>query len=744
MQLDKKQAEKHIKLLTGSSLTPMTFQTFLDKKIERKNGNEKQSDPLAKIYHGTIDKIWPLLIEDNQKGAGIFICINATDFNGRKEKNIVQVRAFFSDDDSGRGVVIQPNTFEIQSSSGPHSYLVLNEKIPIGCFKPIQKRIARKLGTDSSINDPGRVMRLAGTLHLKNPEKPYLVQIKAISGKKFSLAEVENLFPVEAKASKNSNQTFIGSTVDFNTFANNLPIAEGCLNSNGGRNSTLVILVSEGLGRGMTKEKLESFVLDYCNRSGLDTEEGVEILDRLSAKHDINPFSSRQKNKIEYKKTAEEFCKSRLGDGNKITAILQSDELFEYCNGYFKKNKKSILRNELMQELQNKFPDINSTTLNNIQLHCEGLLYNRNPYEYGKYIGTKYIMKYFITLNNNVLLLNELSEIEKMKSVNHSPEFFTLTKLPYDYDKNATCEIFDKILCDTFTGQVEHIDFIYEWLGYNLIHSTQFGKALIMVGEGANGKSVIATVLMQLVGKDNCSTVSLEAFDQRRTFVIASTEGMLANICPDANEIDKVSEGMLKSYITGESITVEKKNRDPKTIIPTARITVTCNEVPRMSDSSDGLMRRLIILPFENQILDESKQDARFIDPNWWISSGELPGILNKSLAGLERLMKRGCFIEPKFARIYKDKFRNESNSARQFLNDNYEQGDVNEFVFCNDIYPEYRQYCEENGYRPFSASKIYKEVQRFLKILSEVKICGKILNDLGVEAVLFLVYVKS
>lgn len=222
----------------------------------------------------------------NNKGAGVFICVNATDFLGRGSKNITRIRAFFSDDDSGSGKVIQPNTFEIQSSSGPHSYMVLNEIVPTECFKTIQKRIAERLGTDTAINDLGRVMRLTGTLHLKNPESPFLVKIKSAEGKKFSLSEVENFFPGKDQSSTVTKLVSNSPDKNFDSFVSKLPFKEG------GRNSSVVNLVTEGLGRGIAKKKLEQFVADYCIKSSLDLPEGLEILEHLSIQHETTPFTN--------------------------------------------------------------------------------------------------------------------------------------------------------------------------------------------------------------------------------------------------------------------------------------------------------------------------------------------------------------------------------------------------------------------------------------------------------------------
>jgi hypothetical protein len=53
--------------------------------------------------------------------------------------------------------------------------------MPKGDFKTAQKRLAAYYGTDPKVCDLPRVMRLAGTLHLKDPARPFLIAIEADS-----------------------------------------------------------------------------------------------------------------------------------------------------------------------------------------------------------------------------------------------------------------------------------------------------------------------------------------------------------------------------------------------------------------------------------------------------------------------------------------------------------------------------------------------------------------------------------
>jgi hypothetical protein len=84
----KTEAQRFLDLLDlGGSFT---FQTFDDDQ-DRKRGN------LVKVLHGTLDTHFDTLVRYNQQGAGIFVCINQTNLTGRKENDVLKVRACFVD-----------------------------------------------------------------------------------------------------------------------------------------------------------------------------------------------------------------------------------------------------------------------------------------------------------------------------------------------------------------------------------------------------------------------------------------------------------------------------------------------------------------------------------------------------------------------------------------------------------------------------------------------------------------------
>lgn len=382
------------------------------------------------------------------------------------------------------------------------------------------------------------------------------------------------------------------------------------------------------------------------------------------------------------------------------TEIRYWQKRFYFWDGTrYKEKDREILKAELVRYLQISElvePDkLNSYLIDWIILHLTGLTFVDQEQDTSH-----------IAFQNGHLALSDI-EAGHLELKKPDPSILGFTALPYEYDPNASCPSWTKFIAETLPD-LDSQQFIQEWFGYNIMPAwTANNKSLLMEGKGANGKSVVCTVLRQLLGPENVSHVNLEAFTAERTFPLAVMFGKLANIVEDMNEIQKVNEGILKQLTGGNPITVEQKNKDPFTLIPTAKLTFATNVMPRFTDRTDAIWRRLIILPFTKQILDESKQDKRLVTTRYW--KKELPGICNWALEGLLRLIKRGHFIEPKVAQIAKAKYKLDMNPARQFLED-YERMPGKK-ISKQELFNAYKEYCKNTGYNHTGINKFHDAV---------------------------------
>jgi P4 family phage/plasmid primase-like protien len=308
-------------------------------------------------------------------------------------------------------------------------------------------------------------------------------------------------------------------------------------------------------------------------------------------------------------------------------------------------------------------------------------------------------------------LANGLLDLDALELRPHTPDWFSLACLPYGYDPQAACPRWLSVLGENLEGDAERIGLLQEFFGYSLMNSTDAQRFLFLVGEGANGKSVVLAGMHAMLGQENVSTVPLEDFGRR--FAMAQTLGKLANICPEVGELDRTAEGTLKAFTSGDRMTFEKKGKDAFTARPTARLVLSTNNVPRFSDRSDGVWRRLLLVPFTRQV-PTGRRVAGLDKPEFWLGAGEAPGILNWSLEGMRRLKANGLrFTEPAACRAALLEHRVDSDPCRAFLEEQYAADPEARPLRTCELYGNYKGWCEANGYRAVSANNFGRQVRR-------------------------------
>jgi P4 family phage/plasmid primase-like protien len=325
--------------------------------------------------------------------------------------------------------------------------------------------------------------------------------------------------------------------------------------------------------------------------------------------------------------------------------------------------------------------------------------------------GKEWRRRNLIALSNGLLDLDALFAGEDDVLLPHTPRWFSPACLPYPFDPQADCPAWRAVLERNLEGDTQRIAVLQECFGYCVTADTSQQKFFLLEGEGANGKSVVCAALEATLGSENCSHVPLELFGAR--FQLEATLGKLANIASEVGELDKAAEGFLKSFTAGEAMQFERKHKPTFSATPTARLVLATNNRPRFSDRSAGVWRRMILMPFRVTIAADDPGRVFGMDkPEWWVESGELPGLFNWALEGLRRLREQGRFTTSEVCDQALKEYRTENNPARLFLTETCEEKPDGQ-IRCEVLYQAYRRWCEENGYSPLADRAFGKEVVR-------------------------------
>lgn len=270
------------------------------------------------------------------------------------------------------------------------------------------------------------------------------------------------------------------------------------------------------------------------------------------------------------------------------------------------------------------------------------------------------------------------------------PKDFLTFQLPFSFNNEAQHPLFSKFL-DRVLPDTDCQRILQEFFGY-IFSPLNLEKCLIVIGGGANGKSVVFNILNALLGEENVLNFSLGLFNHeynrsclRDALVNYSSEKGF-DLAPD----------IFKILISGEPIHAREPYGTSFTIRNRVRFISNCNELPNQIESTDAFFRRFIILPFDVKI-PESERD---VDLAHKIIRNELPGVFNWLLEGLKRLNEQRTFTQSSKVNLLIDEFRSQSDSVELFLKEyNYRASYENRIPLW-ELYSAYKQFCRNDNYR--------------------------------------------
>ena len=149
---------------------------------------------------------------------------------------------------------------------------------------------------------------------------------------------------------------------------------------------------------------------------------------------------------------------------------------------------------------------------------------------------------------------------------------------------------------------------------------------------------------------------------------------------------------------------------------PTARLVLATNNRPRFRDRSEGIWRRMILVPFRYTVPPERK-DRNLTEK----LENELSGIFLWALEGLKRLRANGRFTEAAACGQVLCEYRLESNPARVFLGEHVTAGE-GKSVPCKELYDRYSIWCKENGFEALNSAQFGKELGKHFPTVRRVR----------------------
>ncbi len=289
---------------------------------------------------------------------------------------------------------------------------------------------------------------------------------------------------------------------------------------------------------------------------------------------------------------------------------------------------------------------------------------------------------------------NGLLHLPRRELLAHTPAFFTLNALTFDFDPQAaTPSAWLAFLSSVWPDDPDAIATLQELFGLLLTADTSHQKAFLVVGPKRSGKGTIARVLTELLGAANVCSPTLSSLSTN--FGVSPLIGRRLAVISDARLSGKADQAVIAERllaITGEDAqTVDRKFREPWTGKLETRFLILTNELPRLTDASGALASRFIILKMQRSFY--GSEDRGLLGK----VTQDLPGILLWAIEGLQRLQQRGHFVPPKSSQAAMDELEELGSPIGAFLRECCSIG-PGLGVACDELYQEWCNWCHRQG----------------------------------------------
>lgn len=267
----------------------------------------------------------------------------------------------------------------------------------------------------------------------------------------------------------------------------------------------------------------------------------------------------------------------------------------------------------------------------------------------------------------------------------------------------------NQFLTDTFgegdKGR-EMIDFLHLLLGYSITGDVGAQVLPFLWGKGANGKSVLLDVMIQIMG-DYADAAPPGFLMDKGAFAEHSTEltelhGRRIFVCSELKPNDKFDEARVKLLTGGDKIKARRMRQDYFSFTPTHKLWLLGNHRPEVGTGGHAFWRRIRLIPFEHVVPANRKIDNLAAE----LVQDEGPGILTWLIQGAIRyLATRDPLAGPSSVRAATAAYETTEDHIGRFLVERCVR-DISADLRVEQglLYASYGAWCHGEGIRPDTA----------------------------------------
>lgn len=614
-----------------------------------------------------------------------------------------------------------PPSYLLSSGGGFHCFWVLKNPVKVSDIgiddlKSINLYLIKSLKGDVGTQNINRHLRIPGTYNFK-PDYylPPVVSVIHNDGPLYDFADFEQFINVKKTKNKKPVESYQSANISTNldTDVEKLPVSE----------KMKKLIMHGGIGSYASRSEADSAVVTALIHKGYEQSQITQIFERYpigekyrEQKSPGNYLAHTIKNAKTYSNLTEEELQDPLFIAGAITKNDKGNHGFNIVNfveyivkkykfKYFEKEKAFFQYNDycyqqisdeqlnfLCQSELKKFKRFfpKSAMVNFIHFAIGSCLINSlEAYDH---------QKRFLTLKNGLYDLNQ----EEL--VPHDPSVFTTNLLPYAFDPEAKCPLWEKFLNDVFFGKEDMINFVKQAVGYSFLKDIPTAALFLLIGDGSNGKSVFINTTTNLFGEENVANINLHQMSDE--YYIQDLFGKMINLSSESSHKKKIDTEIIKAAVAGDWISGRLPYKPPSKFKPYAKHFLSINNIPKNDDLSYGWERRIYPIEF-NRLFEEKDADKQMTNK----LKLELSGIFNWALEGYRSLRGQDyVFIESASINQAKQNYKNQSNSVYNFIASILSRTNENDIIPLKDVYNKYRHFCDSEGEKTILTKHEFKK----------------------------------
>jgi putative DNA primase/helicase len=381
-----------------------------------------------------------------------------------------------------------------------------------------------------------------------------------------------------------------------------------------------------------------------------------------------------------------------------VTALKDTGEVLIYEGGIYRKGGETVLAAQVEDEARQQ----GLGKVVNIALIRETIEHvKRRTYRDRKQFDTD---PRIINVKNGLLNVDTLTFSE------HTPQYFSVNQLPVAYDPNAQCPKITKFLSEVVFQ--EDLEALQQVTGYTLWKDYPAHIAVMLIGDGANGKSTFINLIKALLGVDNISSCSLQELVTNR-FAQADLYGKSANLYADLSDQALKMTGPFKMVTGNDPIRGEQKFKNAFIFVNYAKLFFSANKVPEVYEDTLAFFRRWLLFTFPNTFTGE-KENKNLLSE--LTTPQEMSGFLNWALKGLQQLRDNNWkFSNSKSVAQVREEYIRKSSPIQAFLMDCVQQ-DSKGTIPKNIMFSKFCDYCRTYKLPTVTRDTFWKRLPEFMK----------------------------